>query len=220
MKRFLLLAAALLLTGATPRPWSAVATLSPSGSYVIGNPKARVKLIEYVSYTCPHCRHFAEESAATLKGKMIRSGSTSVEIRSSVHDKLDLVAATVARCAGTKAFPAVHDALFAAQEAWVTQGMGYDQTNNARLAMYPQAAQLRTLADGSGIADLARANGMTTEGIDACFADPANVKKTLEVAQSISGKIRGTPSFELGGKMIGSVDWAKLEPTLRAAGAK
>ena len=220
MKRFLLLATALLLTAATPRPWASVATLSPSGSYVIGNPKARVKLIEYVSYTCPHCRHFAEASAATLKDRMIRSGSTSVEIRSAVHDKLDLAAATVARCSGPAAFPAVHDALFTQQETWVERGISFDQTNNARLAMYPQAAQLRALADGAGLTDLARANGVVAAKLDSCFADPAAVAKTLEVAGRVSAKIRGTPSFELNGKLIENVDWARLEPTLRAAGAK
>ncbi|MEG8038961.1 thioredoxin domain-containing protein [Sphingomonas sp. LR60] len=111
MTRILLpLLAAVALTAATaPRPWTAVATPVASGSYLIGNPKARVKLVEYVSYTCPHCAHFTQESDATL-GAMVRSGSTSVELRNQVHDGIDLAAATLARCSGAAAFPRVHAA--------------------------------------------------------------------------------------------------------------
>ena len=85
MTRFLLpLLAAIALTAATaPRPWTAVATPVANGSYLIGNPKARVKLVEYVSYTCPHCAHFTHESDAAL-GAMVRSGSTSIELRNQV----------------------------------------------------------------------------------------------------------------------------------------
>ena len=36
----------------------------------------------------------------------------------------------------------------------------------------------------------------------------------------MQGKITGTPTFELNGKLIQNTDWAGLEPMLRAAGAK
>ena len=42
----------------------------------MGNPDAEVTLIEYASFTCPHCAAFSKESAPTLKAQMIRSGST------------------------------------------------------------------------------------------------------------------------------------------------
>ena len=199
MKKLFALAAIALaapLTAATPKPWTATATLAPSGSYVIGNPKAKVKLIEYVSYTCPHCAHFSRESAAVLKGKMIASGSTSLEVRSSVHDRYDLVAATLARCSGPALFPRMHDLLFARQDQWLKQ------------------------ADGAGLTAIAKAAGMSDGAIAACFAKEANVASTLKVAQSIQGKISGTPAFELNGTLIENTGWAELEPNLRAVGAK
>lgn len=208
------------LVAGPARPWTAVATPAAQGSYVIGNPKARVKLIEYVSYTCPHCAHFAAESAATLKGRMLASGSTSLEVRSSVHDRYDLVAATLARCSGPAVFPKLHDALYAQQSAWLDRAVEFDRTNAQRIAMYDQPAQFRAIADGAGLSEIAKGAGMTDAGIAQCFADPANVQKTLAVAQAIGGRIRGTPAFELNGKLIESVDWAKLEPMLRAAGAR
>lgn len=217
---FAALALAAPLTAATQKPWTATAVLAPSGSYVIGNPKAKVKLIEYVSYTCPHCGHFSRDSAAVLKDKMIASGSTSLEVRSAIHDRYDLVAATLARCSGPARFPKIHDLLFTRQEAWLKQAAAYDQASGQANAGKSQTQIMRALADGAGLTAIAKAAGMTDGAIAACFANEANVAKTLQVAQSIQGKISGTPAFELNGKLIQNTGWAELEPMLRAAGAK
>lgn len=223
MKKLLALAALALaapLTAATQKPWTATAALAPSGSFVIGNPKAKVKLIEYVSYTCPHCAHFSRDSAPVLKGKMIASGSTSLEVRSSIHDRYDLVAATLARCAGPGLFPKIHELLFTRQEEWLKQAAAFDQASGQANAGKSQPQIMRALADGAGLTGIAKAAGMTDSAIAACFANEANVAKTLQVAQAMQGKITGTPTFELNGKLIQNTDWAGLEPMLRAAGAK
>jgi protein-disulfide isomerase len=223
MKKIFLFAALALaapLTAAMQRPWTAVAAMAPSGSYVIGNPKAKVKLIEYVSYTCPHCGHFTRDSAATLKGKMIASGSTSLEVRSSVHDRYDLVAATLARCSGPALFPKLHDLLYARQDEWLNKAVAFDAAGGQSPAGKTQGDKMRTLANGAGLTDIARAAGMGEPAIAACFANEANLTRTLAVAQAMQGKIKGTPAFELNGKMIEGADWAKLEPMLRAAGAR
>ena len=222
MRRLLALLALALATPlvAAPRAWTAVATPAAQGSYVIGNPKARVKLIEYVSYTCPHCGHFTQQSASVLKDRFIASGSTSLEVRNAIHDRYDLAAATLARCAGPTLFAKLHDALFAQQSTWLDRAVAFDSANAQRIAMYDQAAQLRALADGAGLTDIARGAGMAPAAIDRCFAEPAHAARTIAVAQVTSARIRATPTFELNGRLIENVDWAKLEPMLRAAGAR
>ncbi|MFW2852864.1 DsbA family protein [Sphingomonas sp. TX0543] len=205
---------------AAPRAWTSVAAPAAQGSYVIGNPAARVKLIEYASYTCPHCAHFTRDSAAILKGKMIASGSLSLEIRSSIHDRYDLVAAMLARCSGTTVFPRLHEALFARQDDWLKNAMEFDSANGQRLGLYSPAAQYRAMAQGAGLDAIARDAGMTQAAIDQCLADPAVAQAAIERATKYGEKIRGTPAFELNGKLIEGTDWAKLEPMLRAAGAK
>lgn len=209
----LALAAAAPLAAA-PRPWTQVATPVATGSYLIGNPKARVKLVEYVSYTCPHCAHFAAESGTTLKA-MVRSGSTSLEVRNQIHDKVDLAAATLARCAGRSVFPALHDAFFAQQEAWIGRAVDWDRANAQRVSAFPQLAQLRAVADGAGLTDIARGAGMTAAAVDACFATDAALRQTL-AASAATAKVRGTPAFEINGKLVEGVGWAQLEPMLRA----
>ena len=34
---------------------------TPEGGFRMGNPDARVKLVEYLSLTCPHCADFARQ---------------------------------------------------------------------------------------------------------------------------------------------------------------
>lgn len=215
------LAGALLLAApatSAPRPWTAVATPVATGSFLIGNPKARVKLVEYVSYTCPHCAHFAVESGPALKA-MVRSGSTSIEVRNQVHDRVDLAVTTLARCAGPAVFPALHEAIYARQAEWEARAIEWDRTNAGRMGLYPQLAQLRAIVDGAGVTDIAAGAGMSAAAVDACFADDAALKRVLAVAASTS-RIGGTPAFEINGKLVEHVGWAQLEPMLRAAGAK
>lgn len=98
---FALLALFLLAAGPGPRDWTQTTTRLPTGTYLIGNPAASVKLVEYASYTCPHCAAFAAESAPVLHDRFVRDGSVSLEYRHLIRDGLDLGAAILARCTGT-----------------------------------------------------------------------------------------------------------------------
>jgi len=202
------------------RDWRATVGKSATGSFVVGNPNAKVKLVEYVSYTCPHCAHFIGESGPVLRGQMVKSGSTSVELHNAVRDRLDLTAALLARCAGPKEFFATTDAIFAAQEEWSARGSRFESVNSARISAYPRPAQFRALADGSGLSDLMRKRGMTDAGIEACLNNEAELAVIVKNTDAAWAKIHGTPAFELNGKTIDTTEWAVLEKSLRAAGAK
>ena len=210
-----------LLTAAAPKQdWTTTVAQTPAGAYVLGNPAARVKLVEYASYTCPHCAAFATESDAVLKGRMIRSGSTSLELRHFIRDRLDLAAAVLARCGGARGFFGTHQAIFAAQKTWLPRGSEFDQNNAQRLSAYPLAAQLRALADGAGLSDIAKARGLTDPAIQACFADRAAIDRIVAMTSAAPDTIQGTPAFIVNGKQADSFAWAGLEPLLRAAGAR
>jgi hypothetical protein len=211
-----------------PRDWSNVVGKTVGGNYVIGNPNAPVKLVEYVSYTCPHCAAFIAESTPVLRGQLVKSGSTRIELRAAIREKLDQAAALLARCAGLKGFVGATDAMFAQQSTWMPRGYQYLQVNEARLNMYPEAAKMRALADASGLTELVQARGMDGAAVDACFANQAelgvlavNADRAWAAMNAGSPQGRaGTPSFEVNGKFIPSTEWAELEKTLRAAGAK
>ncbi|MEH3100506.1 DsbA family protein [Sphingomonas adhaesiva] len=228
MRRFLPFAALVLLaapiTAAAPaRPWTAVVTPVATGSYVTGNPGAGVKLVEYVSYTCPHCAHYAAESKPVVTS-MVRSGTLSVEVRNQVHDGLDLIAATLARCVGPRAWPAYHERVFADQMQWIERAGEWGEGNRERIASWPQLAQMKAMAEGAGLTAIARAAGAPAPAIDACFASDAAVKRVLAVSEATStgpqGGVQGTPAFRINGRLVQNVGWAQLQPQLRAAGAK
>lgn len=207
------------LPAAAARDWTKIATKTPGGAYVIGNPKARVKLVEYLSYTCPHCAAFSRESAATLKGRFVKSGSLSIELRNAVRDRADLAAAQLARCAGPTGFSDATEAIFAAQDAWLPQAIGYSQFNAERIASYPVNVQLQKVAVGAGLDTVMRARGMSQAALDACYADTAAIDAIAKISDASWQAVRSTPSFLLDGKSYEYKGWPDLEKALRAAGA-
>ncbi|HEX8484458.1 DsbA family protein [Sphingomonas sp.] len=221
MRTLLALAAILLSGAARPRDWTATVTATPAGAYVLGNPQARVKLVEYASYTCNHCAAFSRESDAVLKGRMIRSGSTSLEVRHIVRDSLDLSAAILARCTGRQRFFATSAAIFAAQDDWLARGAQFQQLNGSHLALYSQTDQLRVLADGSGLTALVKARGLSEPAVAACFADDAGIARITAMTAAAPRDIPGTPTFYINGRIVPrTASWSALEPALRTAGAK
>src|SRR3546814_5533810 len=94
-----------LLTAAAPpaaTAWSATIGESGIGAYSVGNPQAKVKLVEYFSYTCSHCAEFAKEAGVPLKAQYIDKGSVLFEYRNLIRDPVDMTAAMLARCGGAK----------------------------------------------------------------------------------------------------------------------
>lgn len=221
MRIVLALFAALLLSAAAPRDWTATVTRTPLGAYVLGNPQARVKLVEYASYTCPHCAAFARESDAVLKGRMIRSGSTSLEVRHYIRDSLDLSAAILARCTGPRGFFGASAAIFVAQGEWLARGMEFDRANANQLELYSQADQLRAMADGSGLTALIQRRGLSEAATAACFNDDAATARITAMTAAAPAGLPGTPTFFINGRVVPrAAAWGPLEPALRAAGAR
>lgn len=199
------------------RDWRSHVVQAPSGAFQIGNPAARVKLVEYLSYTCPHCAHFVAESKTQLHDVLVRRGLVRVEFRHAVRDPIDMAAALLARCAGPKGFSGANEAIFAAQSGWFEQGRQWWQANAARIQSQPELARLKAAAAGSGLAALMQKRGMSAAAIDKCFAAPGDLNKVTAMTKAAWSTIKGTPSFTVNGKAGGGSDWATLEPELRAA---
>lgn len=223
MRAILLFLAALIaapLAHAQTRDWRQTVTMTPEGAYAIGNPKAKVTLVEYLSYTCPHCAHFMQESKAELMDGLVRRGSVRVELRHALRDPLDLAAALLARCGGAKGFVPASEALFASQSQWVEKGFDFQQDNAQRLQRYPADERTRMVIDASGLPDMAQSLGLTKAQADACLADKAQSLKLADMAQKSWSQIEGTPAFLVNGQKAETTSWAALKPKLSAAGAK
>lgn len=197
------------------RDWSATVAATPQGGFLFGDPAAATKVLEYASYTCPHCAHFAAESKPALAA-LIRSGRANLEYRPLVRDPLDLAAVVVARCGGPRRFRAVSDAIYAGQETWLPRGAEFVQTNRATLAAAVPGAQLRGIAEGSGLLAVGRAQGLTDVALQRCFADKAALDRLLAFGRTVPAEVTGTPAFFVNGRYTGVHDWARLQPLLAA----
>ncbi len=202
------------------RDWSTHVVQAPSGAYLIGNPAAKVRLVEYLSYTCGHCAEFVAESKIPLKDGYVRRGSVRIEVRHAVRDPLDMAAALLARCAGPQDFSGATDAIFADQRSWDRIGSRWWRANETALQSRPELARLKAAAEASGLSPLMRARGMSQARIDQCFASPADLNRLTAMAEASWKVIEGTPTFVINGKTGGGGHWDTLEPLLRAAGAR
>src|SRR3954452_8702785 len=99
--------------------WSTVVSATPEGGFAMGNPTAKLKLIEYGSLTCPHCREFDEKGVPPLLANYVKTGLVSWEFRNYVRDAFDLTAALIARCNGAKSFFPLARAFYKDQAQWV-----------------------------------------------------------------------------------------------------
>jgi len=201
------------------RDWSRTVTLGANGAYILGNPAAPNKLIEYMSYTCPHCAHFARDATAPLKSGWIRRGLVSIEYRNFVRDAFDLSAALLARCGGAGKFLGNHEAIFANFDPWMEKAQAFANSPEAATPSDDRVAQLATIADKTGLFALLAPRGLTPAAQRACLADRQAMDQVLAMtrgAQEVEG-FTGTPFFILNGQPLANVhDWASLQPRLPA----
>jgi protein-disulfide isomerase len=221
MKRILAVAAFPLL-GAAPAPpnWTATVTQTAQGAYVMGNPKAKVRLVEYISYTCGHCAHFTMEARDPLKRDYVAKGVVALEFRNAVRDQFDLTAALAARCGGATRFFGNTEALLAAQSTWLGKAQSFAATNQQRLSKLPPNEGFKAIARGTGIDAIMRQRGVTAAALDACLANKPNQDRIVALTQLAwnSDKITGTPAFVLNGTLLSNVgSWAMLEPMIKTA---
>src|SRR5919112_469813 len=72
--------------------WSQVSNPTSAGGFVMGNPNAKVKLIEYGSLTCPHCREFDETGVSPLIDRYVKPGRASYALPDHFPGAVDLTA--------------------------------------------------------------------------------------------------------------------------------
>ena len=200
--------------------WVETAAETPEGGFVIGNPGAPLKLVEYASHTCHVCAAFSQEGAAPMD-KYVETGVVSYEIRNLIRDPVDLTMALLARCSGPAAFHPLAD------QVWQNfdELMATVQSNGEALqqaGQAPAAQRFQAIGQASGLLDFFAARGISRDQAMQCLADTekAQLIATRSQTQSDELKLQGTPTFFLNGQLVEGTNWAALEPVLQAAGAR
>ena len=188
-----LAATALVLAG----PGARAADALLPGDMSLGDPKAKVVVVEYASVMCPHCARFNNEVFPAFKAKYVDTGKVRYVFREFPTAPVQLAAAgfLVARCAPAERYFAVIDALFKGQ------------------AELLQNEDAKTYLLNAG-----KAGGLDQAQVEACLKDKARidaynarVKTALEV-----GKIEATPTFVIGDtRLEGEQTLADLDKALQ-----
>ena len=201
--------------------WSQVYNMTEAGGILMGNPDAKIRLIEYGSLTCPHCREFDEKGAPQLIDKYVKSGQVAWEFRNYVRDAVDLTATLIARCNGAKTFFPLSRSLFHDQEQWIGRIQQIPQDQLTRVQGLPPSQQFLELAKAAGLQDYAAARGIPVAKSSQCLSDENAVNQLVQMTSNVTNEFPnfpGTPTFVIGGKMLEkTATWEALEPQLQAA---
>ena len=215
--------AAKLPAKASPKPadWTRIVSATAEGGFRMGNPNARVKLVEYGSLTCPHCKKFDDEGAPALVGKYVKSGQVSWEFRNYVRDPFDLTASLIARCNGAKSFFPLMRALYNDQPAWVGRVQGTSLAELERLQKLPPSQQFVGAAKVAGLQQWAAARGVPAAKSNQCLSNEKSVEQLVQRTRDAMVQypdFQGTPTFVINGSLVkGVASWDQLEPQLKQA---
>lgn len=201
--------------------WITTAAKSPAGGFVLGNPNAAVKLIEYGALSCGACANFASQSSQGLKA-MIAKGTVSYEFRPFLLSALDVPAFLLARCNGPAPFFTISDQMFEAQPQWLGAAQTISPADQQRIQALPPERQAAALAPALGLDQFVAQRGIGAAQAQACLSDKAALDELVKIREDGTKEfdISGTPTFVINGQVNREAgNWATLEPVLRAAGA-
>ena len=212
-------AAALAPASAAPRAavdWTRTVVQTPEGGFRMGNPKARLKLVEYGSLACPHCRHFEQTGYRPLVDNYVRTGRVSYEFRNFLLNGPDIAASLLAHCAGPARFFPMSHAVFAAQPQWFGKIEALTDAQRTELEAMPEQQRIARLGQLAGFPQIAARFGVTSVRARQCLADPKRLERLLDMTKAAEERgITRTPTFLINGKVTDAASWEQLEPLLK-----
>jgi protein-disulfide isomerase len=146
--------------------------------HVLGKAEAPVTIIEYGSYTCPHCAHFNNETLPHIESEFIEKGQVRLVFREFLRNQVDLAASLMARCAPQESYFKLVDVLFRSQDSWAFGDKPVD-----------------------ALKQIGRTAGLDPTKMDQCLADKALQERLVAQTQEAIDKLKveGTPTFFVNG---------------------
>lgn len=206
-------------SAALPVDWTESISTTADGGYLIGNPRAPVKVVEYASLTCPHCREFHLEAMQGLKRDYVASGGVAYEFRNFILNGADLAASMLARCGGPQDFFPRVNQFFEKQQEWGQRFSTISAADRKRIEAQPEALQLATYARLGGLEAFVQPLGIPASRFSQCLSDKTSLDRLMKMREEAVTKyqINGTPSFLLNGQPLeGTYSWGELRLKLDA----
>lgn len=201
--------------------WTDIVTVTPEDGYLVGNPDAPLKLVEYASHTCGACAYFSANGAPVLKKDYVSTGVVSLELRNLVRDPIDLTIATLVRCGQPENMQPLSDQAWASLEA-IFETVNQNGAALEASANLPPEQRFVAIGQAAGLIDFFAARGLSSDQARTCLADGEKIQALAERSQKQGQElgVTGTPTFFLNGKKLEVNQWEALEPILQQAGAR
>jgi protein-disulfide isomerase len=179
----------------------------PAGGMSLGNPNAKVTVIEYASLGCPVCAGWNNDNFDAFKAKYIDTGKVHYVYREFLTGDLPVAAAgfLLAHCAGKDKYFQVIEAVYRQEADLLESDRGAEERD--RLIKVAQSA------------------GMTEPQFEACVNNDAALKALDDRSKIYANDdhIESTPTFVINGKRyVGYQTMAQMDAaiTQAEAGAK
>ena len=163
---------------------------------VQGAEDAPITVIEYASFTCPHCARFHSDVYKLLRKNYINTGKVKFIFREVYFDKYGMWASMIARCSGPDRFFGMTDLILNSQSTWARAG--------------------DDLAIVEALRKIGRLSGMQDAALDSCLQDGEKLRALVgwykENAQRDG--IQSTPSFLIDGQPYKNMDYEEFTKIL------
>lgn len=168
---------------------------------VLGNRDADVTVVEYASFTCPHCASFHAGAFKDLKKDFIDTGKIKFVYREVFFDRQGLWAAIVARCGegAENRYFGIADMIYENQRAWARQE--------------DPAAIVESLRR------FGKTAGLTDAQLDQCFTDADAAQKLYAryLQQAEEDGVTSTPTFIIDGTRHSNMTYSEMADLINAA---
>lgn len=168
---------------------------------VQGNPESPVEVIEYASFTCPHCATFHQQVYPTFKADYIDTGLIRFVYREAYFDRPGLWASMMARCGGEMRYFGITKLLFERQRDWIGSG---------------DAQQII-----AGLRNIGKVAGLSDADLDACMTDGDTAAALVgwyeANLEALNVDRFGTPSFVIAGEYHSNMSYSEMSALIDAA---
>lgn len=204
------------------KSWTEIVSQTEAGGYKMGNPDAKLQLVEYGAITCPGCAQFHVESKVELE-EIVAGGNVSFEFRPYlVHGIQDVPGFLLAKCNGAEAFFGLSDQLYVRQAEWLGKMQNLSEADQALAGTLKPAELIKFLAQKMDLINFVKPLGVSEDAADQCLTDQKTFEALVKETEKANdeAKIAGTPSFRLNGADMNTNNWAAVKAGLKNAGAR
>ena len=170
--------------------------IKPIAEMVQGDEDAPIEMIEYASFTCPHCANFHADVYPKLKINYIDKGLVKFIYREVYFDKYGMWASMIARCAGPEKFFGMTDQIYRKQSVWARA--------ESDVAIVTELRKIGLLA------------GLDETQLGQCLQDGVKLRALVEwySENAKRDEIKSTPTLVINGEQHSNQSYEKLTKIL------